>query len=118
MTDTAPVATGSFYNIDQSGRGRVSLFRLTDAGYALRLEDVFVTPNVDLELRLSPLVAPRSTGEFTSAPSALVSRLDVTAGSMNLTLPSDVDPTQYRSVVIWCPPVHSAYAAATLVPPS
>ncbi len=115
MTETAPLVTGSFYNVDQSGRGRVSLYRLADAGYALRLEGLFVTPNADLELRLSPLLTARSTGEFTSTPSALVSRLDVTAGSMNLILPPDLDPTGYRSVVIWCPTLGSAYAAATLV---
>ncbi len=115
---TAPLTKGSFYNIDQSGRGRVTIYRLADGAHALRLDDFFVTPNVDLELRLSPLEAPRSTEEFASAPSALVSRLDITAGSMNFIVPSGVDPTSYRSVVIWCPPVHSAYAAATLVPAS
>lgn len=114
---TVRVATGSFYDIDQSGRGRVAIYRLADDTYALRLDDFFVTPNVDLEVRLSPLVAPQSTEEYRSAPSALIARLDVTAGSMNFAVPETIDPTQYRSVVIWCPPVQSAYAAATLAPP-
>ncbi|HSH59190.1 MAG TPA: hypothetical protein VK988_06010 [Acidimicrobiales bacterium] len=70
-----------------------------------------MTPNVDLEIRLSPLEAPRSTAEFMSAPSALVAPLDVTAGSMNFAVPADVDPSQYRSVVIRCPLIDSAYAA-------
>ncbi len=118
MTETAPAASGAFYHVDQSGRGQVRIYQQADGSYALRLEDFFVTPNVDLELRLSPLEAPKTTGEVTSAPSVLVSRLDVTAGSMNLTLPSDVDPTRFRSLVIWCPELGSAYAAATLVPPS
>ncbi len=114
---TARVASGSFYDIDQVGRGMVHVYRFED-GHALRLEDFFVTPNVDLEIRLSPLPAPGSTDEYLSVPSVLVSRLDVTAGSMNFVLPPTVDPTRYRSVVIWCPPVLSAYAAAALAPPS
>lgn len=116
--DAARVANGSFYNIDQTGRGRVSIHRLADNSHALRLDDFFVTPNVDLEIRLSPLAAPQTSAEFQTAPSALVSRLDATTGSMNFLVPPQVDPTQYRSVVIWCPPVLSAYAAATLTPPS
>lgn len=110
------VATGRFHNIDQSGRGRVTIYRLADDTYAVRLDDFFVTPNVDLELRLSPLQAPQSTDDYLSAPSALVAFLDVTAGSMNFAVPPTIDPTQYRSVVIWCPPLDSAYAAASLTP--
>lgn len=37
---------------------------------------------------------------------------------MNFAVPAEVDPAQYRSVVIWCPLIDSAYAAATLVPGS
>ena len=113
---TAAVATGSFYRVDQVGQGSVTVYRLADNTHALRLDDFYVTPNRDLEIRLSPLPAPRSTDQFTSAPSALVAMLDVTAGSMNFTVPPGVDPRQYRSVVIWCEQLHTAYAAASLTP--
>jgi hypothetical protein len=33
---------------------------------------------------------------------------------MNFLVPAGVDPSRYRSVVIWCPLITSAYAAATL----
>jgi len=110
------VATGGFYRIDQVGKGRVTIYRLASGRYALRLAGFYVTPNVELEIRLSPLRAPRSTRQYTSAPAALAAPLDVTAGSMNFVLPRGVDPTRYRSVVIWCPLITSAYAAATLEP--
>ncbi len=113
---TEVAATGSFYRMDQSGTGTVTIFRLADGSHALRLDDFFVTPNVDLEIHLSPLEAPRTTADFLSAPSAEVAPLDVTAGSMNFVVPPEVDPAQYRSVVIWCPLIDSAYAAATLAP--
>jgi hypothetical protein len=110
------VFTGSFYNIDQSGSGRVTIYQLAANAYALRLDNFFVSPNIDLEIRLSPLASPHSTDQFTSSnPSDTIAPLDITAGSLNFTVPSAIDPTHYRSVVIWCPLIHSAYAAATLV---
>ena len=117
---TAPgattVATGVFYGIDQTGTGRLELHRLADGSYAIRLADFYVTPNVDLTIKLSPLPAPHSTPAFTAAPSVLVAPLDITAGSMNFTVPRDVAPDKYLSVVIWCEQLNSAYAAASLVP--
>lgn len=111
---TVRVASGSFYDIDQKGTGEVTIYRTGEEAYALRLEEFFVTPNVDLEIRLSPLEAPRTTDEYLTAPAVLVDGLDVTAGSMNFPVPERIDPTEYRSVVIWCPPLRSAYAAASL----
>jgi hypothetical protein len=40
----------------------------------------------------------------------------VTAGSLNFMVPAGVGPNQYRSVVVWCPLIDSAYAAVTLRP--
>jgi hypothetical protein len=115
---TAPGArvagTGSFYNIDKTGTGKATLYRQADGRYAVRLEDFFVSPNTDLELRLSSVEAPHSSEEFANAPSDLITVMDVTAGSVNYTLPATVDPTKYKSVVVWCVPIKSAYAAATL----
>jgi hypothetical protein len=111
---TRTVATGGFYRIDQVGRGRVTIYRLAGGRHALRLRNFYVTANVDLEIRLSPLRKPRTTREYLSARSTFVAPLDVTTGSMNVRVPASVDPRRYRSVVIWCPLIHSAYAAATL----
>ncbi len=117
---TAPgstlVATGSLYRIDQVGTGTLNIYRLADGNHAIRLDKFYVTANVDLELRLSPLEAPRSTPEFMSTPSVWVAPLDITAGSLNFPVPPEVNPTQYRSVVVWCPLIDSAYAAVTLRP--
>lgn len=111
------VATGPFYKIDKTGTGTVTVYRQADGRYSLRLENFFVSPNSDLELRLSPLAIPRSSEEFLAAPSELVAVMDVTAGSLNFAVPAGIDPTRFRSVVIWCPPVNSAYAAASLGAP-
>lgn len=108
------VARGSFYDIDRVGRGEVVIHRLADGGHALRLVDFFVTPNVDLEIRLSPQPRPRTTEGFDKPASAYVETLQATAGSMSFHIPEDIDPRDYESVVIWCPPVQNAYAAASL----
>lgn len=115
---TAPgarsILRGSFYRIDQVGRGRLTIYRLANGRHALRLSDFYVTPNIDLEIRLSPLRKPRTTRQYLTAPARFVAPLNTTAGSMNFVLPAGVDPARYRSVVIWCPLITSAYAAATL----
>jgi Electron transfer DM13 len=112
----ARAATGSFYRITQVGVGKAIVYRLANGRFALRLQDFYVSPNVDLQVRLSPLRAPHSTREYQSAPSAYVGPLDVTTGSLNFRVPRGVDPTRYHSVVIWCPPTARAYAAATITP--
>jgi len=118
MTESGAVrvGSGSFYRIDQIGTGTVTLYRLPDGTYALRFDDFFITANSELEVKLSSAEEPKSSEQFLAAPSALVSRLDITAGSLNFTLPPDVDPNQYHSVVIWCRLINSAYSAATLRP--
>jgi len=113
---TVVTASGAFYRLDQVGKGRAIVYRLPTGQSLLRLQDFYVSPNTDLEVRLSPLAAPRSTDEFFSAPSVWVAPLDITAGSMNLPVPDSVHPSRYRSVVIWCERLHSAYAAASLTP--
>lgn len=107
-------ATGSFYKIDQTGTGKVTVYRQADGRYSMRLNRFFVTPNADLELRLSPRKAPRSSKQFLSAPSRRVGRMDVTAGSFNYAVPAGIDPSRYQSLVIWCAATRSAYAAARL----
>lgn len=112
--DTVQVAAGTFYDIDQTGRGSVAIYRFADGRQALRLEDFFVTQNVDLEIHLSALEAPQTTEEFLRSPAEEVADLEVTAGSMNFLLPDTVDLEAYQSIVIWCPPLNTAYAAAAL----
>lgn len=115
---TAPgattVGTGSFYNVDKTGMGKVTVYRQADGNYSVRLEDFFVSLNSDLELRLSTLDAPHNSQDVADAQSELVAVMDVTAGSLNYAVPAGVDPTRFRSVVVWCRPISSAYTAATL----
>ena len=119
---TAPgshdVRTGSFYGIAQKSVGRLTVYRLATGRYALRLTNFYVSPNIDLQLRLDPLRAPHSTRQYLATRSVLVAPLPVTAGSLNFVVPAGTNPLRYGSIVIWCPTIVSAYAAVTLRPVS
>jgi hypothetical protein len=115
--DTRMVFTGSLYRMDQVGTGTVNIYQTADGRHLLRLDNFFVTANIDLELRFSPLEEPRTTQQYMSVPSVWAAPLDVTTGSLNFTLPPDVNPARYKSLVVWCPIIDSAYAAATLRQP-
>jgi hypothetical protein len=115
--DTRKVFTGSLYRIDQVGTGTLDIYQTADGRHLLRLDSFFVTANIDLELRFSPLEEPRTTPQFMNAPSVWAAPLDVTTGSLNFVVPADVNPARYKSVVVWCPIIDSAYAAVTLRQP-
>lgn len=111
---TRKVATGTFYNVDKTGKGSVTVYRHADGRYSLRLDRFFVTPTSDLEVRLSTRRAPRTTRDYTSAHSRLVATMDVTAGSLNYLVPAGVDPRQFGSIAIWCAATANVYGAASL----
>ena len=114
MTQGSVVSTATLYDVDRTVRGTARIYRLPDGRHAVRLEDFFVTANIDLELRLSELAAPRTTDEAVKAPFARVSFLKATLGSMNYLIPPEIDLSRYKSVVIWCEITHNAYGAGTL----
>ncbi|HVF14143.1 MAG TPA: DM13 domain-containing protein [Acidimicrobiales bacterium] len=116
MTDAARQAHGDFYGIDQEGSGTATLYRLPGGGLALRLDPFLVTRNTDLFVWVSEARAPRTSEEALRTPHVQIDRLKSTAGAQNYVLPDSVDPEGVRSVVVWCEPVRTAYAAATLLP--
>ncbi len=115
MTAAARVAAGELYGIDQEGAGTATLYRF-DGEAALRLDPFVVTRNSDLFVWLSDAPAPRTSREALDSRHVQVARLTATAGAQNYRLPDTVDLDWVRSVIVWCEPVRSAYAAASLSP--
>lgn len=117
-TMTAPgtreIARARFYGIDEDGSGSARVYREPDGGLSLRLEDFYVTPNVDLEIRLSELARPKSTRAVAAARHRDIVFLKATTGSMNYRLPAGALDEDVKSIVIWCENTRNAYAAATL----
>ncbi|MFP5316822.1 MAG: DM13 domain-containing protein [Acidimicrobiia bacterium] len=114
MTDRSVAARGDFYGIDQEGKGTARLWRLPGGRLALRLEPFFVTPNTDLYVWVSQTAAPKTSAEVFHSDHRQIAELTASAGRQNYLLPADVDARRVRSVIIWCEPVRTAYAAATL----
>jgi hypothetical protein len=110
------LGTANLYNVDRVGEGTAKIYQLADGSRVIRLENFFVTINSDLEIRLTPLAAPKSTSEVEKAPFQTVAPLKATVGSMNYDVPKDIDVSQYKSIVIWCEVTRNAYAAATITP--
>jgi hypothetical protein len=114
MDERSRVADGGFYAIDQTGSGTAALYRLPDGRTALRLDPFQVTDNSDLFVWLSEADRPRTSKDALEAPHVQLDRLKATAGAQNYLVPADVPTAGIRSVVIWCEPVRTAYAAASL----
>ena len=117
VSASSVVAQGKVYGIDKDGEGTARVHRQPDGALVLRLEGFYVSKNSDLEIRLSTLDAPISTGDVVAAPFKIVAGLKATVGNMNYDLPRDVDLAQYRAIVIWCEITRNAYAAASMSPP-
>ena len=116
MDERSRLSHGSFYGIDQAGSGTATLYQLPDGAMALRLDPFQVTSNSDLFVWLSEADEPRTSKEALEAPHVQLDRLKATAGAQNYVVPANVPTAELRSVVIWCEPVRTAYAAASLDP--
>ncbi|CAN5690623.1 hypothetical protein BH24ACT26_BH24ACT26_02760 [soil metagenome] len=108
------VARGGFFDVEQEGKGKVAIYELSDGRLAVRLEDFWVTPNIDLELWTSSLARPKTSKQVFNAPHHRIRFLKATAGDHNYVLPSDLPWGRVRSIAIWCQITHEVYAAASL----
>ena len=114
MTETTLISRGRFHPIQKKGEGTVSLYRLPGGRLALRYEDFYTTPSPGLELWLSSDADPRSTLDARRASHVNAGGMRSTFGSFNQLLPRKVGADKVRSIVIWCPTVTIAFAAAPL----
>lgn len=114
MTDSALISRGRFHPIQKKGEGTVSLYRLRGGRLALRYEDFYTSPSPGLELWLSSSRNPRSTLDSRRARHIDAGGLRSTFGSYNQLLPRSVSADDFDSIIIWCPTVTIAFAAAPL----
>lgn len=109
------VSEGEFVDGDpgHNGSGRARLIRGADGLYTLRLESFSVTNGPDLFVILS--TDPNGGRASASAGDALdLGRLKATDGNVNYAVPSGVDPTGHRSVIIYCRAFRVVFAIAPL----
>ena len=115
--DTGPkvVAQGEFNEIDvvHKGSGQAIIAAIGDGKNILRLENFSVTNGPDLFVYLSVNADPSSGAEVTTGGYSL-GRLKAPEGAFNYEIPADVDPTAFKSVVIYCKAFSVLFSVATL----
>ena len=117
QTVEARLAAGQFGVVDgiHQGEGTASLLRLPDGRRVLRLEDDFrVTNGPDLYVYLSGEAAPRSSDQLHASGAFEVGQLKGNVGGQNYELPSDLDLSGFRSVVVYCRRFTTVFSTAEL----
>ncbi len=93
--------------------GKATIYRLEDGKPLLRLEDFSATNGPDLFVVLSSSANPDQDGVKTGAYLQLEA-LKGNIGNQNYELPADIDPSQYKSIVIWCRTFNVVFGYAPL----
>ena len=94
-------------NAADFGHGKVEVVQVGDARY-LRFDNVEIAAAPDMFAYLSDGTDGRP-GNFTD-----LGRVKATSGSFNYTLPSGLDLSRVRSVVVWCRTFHVTVTYALL----
>lgn len=108
-TEPVRLAGGTFRGIDHSASGGAALYRLADGRHIVRLEDVDIQNGPDLYVYLAPRPDQEGDGGTLN-----LGKLKGNQGSQNYELPTDVDPSEYSTVLIWCRRFAVPFANATL----
>ena len=116
MAESAIVKMGQFRDGDRfhKGSGAATVYRLPDGSHVLRLETLDVTNGPGLVVILSPHPDPTNSLEVRQPGYVEIARLKGNKGNQNYTLPGDVDPASFGSVVIYCKPFNVVFSVAPL----
>ena len=109
--------SGQFTAIDglHRGDGTATVYRQPDGTFVLRLDPFKVTNGPDLYVYLSAEPAPTDGAQLRQAGALEVARLKGNVGSQNYALPTNIDLSQFRSVVIYCKQFNVVFSTAALV---
>ncbi len=115
---TREVKSGTFRDADAAHKGSgIATIRKTAGGsHILRFTDFKSTNGPDLKVYLVKADAIKESDDVTASEWVSLGRLKGNIGDQNYTLPSDVNPGDYNSVVIWCEQFGVLFSAADLKP--
>ncbi len=85
----------------------------SDNQLVLRFEQLQAANGPDLHVYLSRVASPSTTEQVMDGLE--VGRLKATTGSSNYALPAGTDPSQFKSVVIYCKSFSTIFGYANLV---
>jgi hypothetical protein len=113
-TGSTELARGEFRGLEHDASGSAALVRVDDTIYVRFEKDFRVLNGPDLLVYLSKHDASSDASRFANGFVSL-GELKGNRGSQNYALPSNVDPADYRSVVVWCRRFNVGFAVAPLV---
>ncbi|HLF79985.1 MAG TPA: DM13 domain-containing protein [Dehalococcoidia bacterium] len=91
------------------GRGNALVIKTASGGNVLRFENFSVRNGPDLYVYLSKDASGKRVDEMLN-----LGRLKATDGAFNYEIPSNIDLTDVKSVVVWCKQFSTLFAAAPL----
>lgn len=109
------LSDGTFRSLEHETTGRARLIGLPDGSFIVRLEDLATSNGPDLIVILSDTPATEDGwGAYDDGEFASLGELKGNIGNQNYTVPPGVDPSRYRSVVVWCRRFTVGFGAAPL----
>jgi Electron transfer DM13 len=105
---------GGWIDAIHKAEGNASVYRLGDGSRVLRLENFRSTNGPNLYVYLSGDPSPRNSAQLHENGDYEVGRLKGNIGNQNYALPSGVDLSKYKSVVIYCKQFHVVFGSAEL----
>jgi electron transfer DM13 len=105
---------GGWIDAIHRAEGHASVYRLSDGSRVLRLENFKSTNGPNLYVYLSGDASPRNSAQLHENGDFEVGRLKGNIGNQNYTLPSGVDLSKFKSVVIYCKQFHVVFGSAEL----
>lgn len=105
-----PVRGGAFRGLEHPGSGTATLLPVGSA-YVVRLEDLAVENGPDLYVYLSPATSDSKAAAFDAGHLSL-GKLKGNKGNQNYAVPTGVDLSKYKSVVVWCRRFSAGFAVA------
>ena len=114
MSSAMVLSMGNFRDADSfhKGSGTATVYQLEDGSHVLRFEDFRVTNGPDLRVLLSKAPDISNKGQFQQYEYVELDRLKGNIGNQNYVIPTELDVTEYGSVVIYCKPFHVLFSVA------
>jgi len=110
------IASGAFVGADflHKGQGKATIYEGTSNHMILRLEDFEVTAGPDLKVWLVKASDIQSAADVNASTWATLGPLKGNSGNQNYEIPTDIDPLDFGSVVIWCEAFGVLFASSKL----
>jgi hypothetical protein len=107
------VAAGEWRSLEHTTTGKASLIRLPGGAHSVQFASLTTSDGPDLYVYLSPHASNSSEKTFGSGFTSL-GKLKGNRGDQVYEIPSTVDVSTIRSVVIWCQRFSAGFAVAPL----